>query len=198
MPARKVLYFSAPADAAAGVRAEDGRPPVELRSVGMCRDYLDNTDILLRGGRNELGASWRPAAGASGYAVGITQALTRWRGARRLPSAQVVHSSSPDQPARIVQVDIDAFDIQPEGHCVLTARWTIQREDRRSVAVAERGTFVTQSASVTDTAIVSAMDAAVGQLADNWPPHCGTLPARTALIRARPTRHGNQTDGPES
>ena len=162
---RNIYVLSVPADPVAGVHAEDGRPIVELRTVEL-PDYLDNTDILQRGGRNELKASSTGRWGER-LSVGITHALAVAL-TRRLPSDQVIQSSSSEQPGRMVQVDIDAVDIQPDGRCVLTARWTILQEDRRTVARTERGTFVTQSPSggVSDASVVSAMEAAVEQLAD--------------------------------
>jgi uncharacterized lipoprotein YmbA len=161
---RGIYVLSAPADDVAGVHTEDGRPVVDIRTVSL-PDYLDTTDILLRDGRNELKASETGRWGER-LSVGITDALIAAL-ARRQPMTRVLHKPLSGQPARDLLVDIEAFDIQAGGQCVLTARWTILQDDRRTIDAAERGTFVTKTAgSVTDAAVASAMAEAVVQLAD--------------------------------
>jgi uncharacterized lipoprotein YmbA len=171
-PQPSTYVLSAPVDPVAGVRDEAGRPVVELPTVSL-PDYLDSMDILLRDGRNELKPS---ATGRWGerMSVGITHALEGSL-ARHLPGVLVVHSALSGQPAQRLLIDVDAFDVQPDGRCVLAARWTIPGQNPGTVALAERGTFVTMAASpaatgskelLSDAAIVSAMTAAVDQLAD--------------------------------
>jgi uncharacterized lipoprotein YmbA len=165
-PATYVL--SAPAEPVAGVLREDDRPVVDLPTVPV-PDYLDTSDIFVRDGRNELKSSQTGRWGER-LSVGMTHALIVAL-ARRLPNVLVTHSPLSGQPARDVLVDVEAFDTRPDGRCVLTARWTILREDRRTIGSTERGTFVTMApgtaGSLTDAAIVSAMAAAVEQLADH-------------------------------
>src|SRR5580658_387978 len=137
-----IYVLSAPADEVAGVHSEDGRPVVELRSVTL-PDYLDTSDFLLRDGRNELKASTTARWGER-LSVGITHALLMSL-TRRLPGMLVVQTPVSGQPARDVLVDVEAFDIRADGQCVLTARWTILQDDRRTIDAAERGTFVTKA-----------------------------------------------------
>jgi hypothetical protein len=164
---RGIFVLSAPANDVAGVHAEDGRPVVDVRTVSL-PDYLDTTDILRRDGRNELKASETGLWGER-LSVGISDSLISSL-TRRLPAVRVLHAPLPGQPARDVLVNVDAFDIRADGLCVLTARWTILRDDRRTVDTAERGTFLTKAqgaaGSITDAAVVAAMADAVGQLAD--------------------------------
>jgi uncharacterized lipoprotein YmbA len=165
-PVPSTYVLSAPADPIAGVHSEAGRPVVELPTVSL-PDYLDSTDIFLRDGRNELKSS-RTGQWGERLSVGITHALETSL-ARRLPGVLVVHTPLSGRPDRRLLVDVEAFDVQPDGRCVLTARWTIA--DSGTAAVAERGTFLTMTAagskgSLTDTAVVAAMEAAVDQLAD--------------------------------
>jgi len=166
-PVPRTYVLSTPADPVAGVRNEAGRPVVELPTVSL-PDYLDSSDILLRDGRNELKPSVTGKWGER-LSVGITHALEISL-ARRLPGILVTHTPMPGQPGRRVLVDVTAFDFQPDGRCVLTARWTIPGNDQQAAAIAEQGTFVTvsqaSSGGFSDAAVVSAMAAAVDQLAD--------------------------------
>jgi uncharacterized lipoprotein YmbA len=178
-PLPRTYVLSAPADPVAGVHNEAGRPVVELATVSM-PDYLDSSDILLRDGRNELKPS---ATGKWGerLSVGITHALEVSLG-RRLPGILVTHTPMSGQPTRRLLVDVAAFDFQPDGRCVLTARWTVSGSDPQTVAIAEQGTFVTiaptSAGAFADSAVVSAMAAAVDQLADRMAVSLRRAPAR--------------------
>ena len=169
-PLPRTYVLSTPADPVAGVHNEAGRLVVELPTVAL-PDYLDSTDILLRDGRNELKASPTGRWGER-LSVGITHALEVAL-ARRLPGVLVTRTSMPGQQSLRLMVDVEAFDVQPYGQCVLTARWMIPGDDQQAAAIAERGTFVTKATAapgttgpLPDAAIVSAMAAAVDQLAD--------------------------------
>jgi uncharacterized lipoprotein YmbA len=159
--------LNTPADAVEGVAAETGRPVVELRTVSL-PDYLDTTDIFVRDGSNELKSSQTGHWGER-LSVGIADALIASL-TRHLPAVRVTHAPLADEASRQLRVDVEAFDMRPDGHCVLTARWTVLGDDRRTVEAAERGTFVTlvpgTAEKLTDASIVSAMAAAVERLAD--------------------------------
>jgi uncharacterized protein len=171
-PVPRTYVLSTPADPVAGVHNEAGRQVVELPTVSM-PDYLDSADILLRDGRNELKPSTTGKWGER-LSVGITHALEVSLG-RRLPGVLVTHTPFPGQPVRRLLVDVVSFDFQPDGRCVLTARWTVSANDQQTAATTEQGTFVTTApksagagspAGFTDAAVVAAMTAAVDQLAD--------------------------------
>jgi uncharacterized protein len=163
-PPSRSYVLSPPAEPVAGGSMRDGRAVVELRTVEL-PDYLDSSDIYVRDGRNELKSSQTGRWGER-LSVGITHALAAVLAQRR-PDLLVTHASLPGQSGRQLLVDVEAFDIWPDGRCVLTARWTVLGNDRRTIASSGRGTFVTTTAGgLTDAAIVSAMAAAVTQLAD--------------------------------
>ena len=166
-PAPGIQGLGAPAAAVASVVSETGRPVVELKPVSL-PDYLNSTDILLRDGQNELKASPTGRWGER-LSLGVTRALAEDL-ARRLPRVTVLQSASDGPPAASVVTDLDAFDIQPDGRCVLTARWTILGPDRRALVGGKRATIVTMvprdKDGVTDTGIVTAMNQAMEQLAN--------------------------------
>jgi uncharacterized lipoprotein YmbA len=141
---------------------------VELRTVSL-PDYLDTSEILARDGRNELKVS-RTGQWAERLSVGVARALSASL-ARRLPGILMTRDALSSQTYRSLLVDVDAFDIRPDGHCVLTAHWSVLGVDRRTIEVSERGTFVTSApvsgGGVADSAIVAAMQDAIEQLADH-------------------------------
>jgi uncharacterized lipoprotein YmbA len=131
-------------------------------------DYLDTTDILLRKGGNELKVS---ATGrwAERLSDGLDHAL-RADLVLRLPGDRVTAAPPTIRLARQIRVTVDAFDVRPDGRCILTAAWTVLDQNKESILVSERGVFVAAankaSGSVADADIVSAMAVATGQLAD--------------------------------
>lgn len=164
-PAPHSFVLSAPAAPTEGVRLESGRPILEIKPV-LVPDYLDTTDILIRNGRNELHVN-PSARWAERLSVGITHALATAL-VTRLPTMTVVTTPVHRQPARLVVVDVEAFDVFPDGRCVLIARWTIEGADRRATAVLERGSVATRAADgASDAAIVAAMAEAVEKLAEH-------------------------------
>jgi len=161
-PARHVYILSPPADGAVRQIDHDTRPVLELRTVSL-PDYLDTSDILLRDGRNEVRVSPTGQWGER-LSTGIAESL-RTALARRLPAIRIASSPTPGQPARELMIDVDAFDVQPDGHCVLTARWTVENPDRQDSGNGGRATIVTKAAASADGAVVAAMETAVDQLA---------------------------------
>ncbi len=176
-PVPKTYVLSPPADPVTSLSNEAGRPVVEVPTVTM-PDYLDTPDIFLRDGHNELNSSLTGRWGER-LSLGVTHALVAAL-TRRLPGSLVTHSHLSGVSARSVLVDVDAFDIEPDGRCVLIARWSVTGPDAQASATAERGTFVTMvagagaargamtsaAAAPSDPAVVAAMAAAVDQLAD--------------------------------
>jgi uncharacterized lipoprotein YmbA len=169
-PLPRTYVLGSPAAAEPGVVYEAGRRVIELPTVAL-PDYLDSTDILLRNGQNELTPSTTGRWGER-LSLGITHALEAAL-AQRLPGAAVTHTGLPGQPSASLLVNVEAFDVHPDGQCVLTARWTIPGDNGQAAAISQQGTFVTQAARpagtsgpLSDSAIVSAMAAAVDQLAD--------------------------------
>jgi uncharacterized protein len=152
----------APSDSAAVVRG----PELQLQRV-LVPDYLDTTDLVLRVNTHEIRESPTGRFGER-LSLGITHAL-RSDLAARLPLDVVALAQPAEKSARQIQVSIEAFDVGPNGRCVLAVNWTILEADRRAVLTADRATFITAPASggiANDAAIVSAMADAVRQLAD--------------------------------
>jgi uncharacterized protein len=152
-------------------------------------DYLDSTDILSRVGDHELHASSSGRWGER-LSLGIMHAL--WADlALRLPQDRVMLARPAEKSARQILVNVDAFDVWPNGHCVLAANWTILDTDRTVVLAAGRGTFTVPSdhgGKPTDGAVVSAMAEALRQLADSIAVGAKALPPR-ADLRDAMTNH---------
>jgi uncharacterized protein len=131
-------------------------------------DYLDTTEIMLRSGQHELKASPTGQWGER-LSDGMTQALAADL-AVRLPREAVTIGPAAGPPARQIVVTVDAFDVQADGHCVLTARWTILKADNTTVLAAGQQDFVTAAAGTApkldDAGIVAAMAATVQELSD--------------------------------
>ncbi|MSP03536.1 MAG: hypothetical protein EXR07_21225 [Acetobacteraceae bacterium] len=107
--------------------------------------------------------------------------------ARSVDHAKPPHGTTRRQPrfpsgrtARELPIDIEMFDVRADGRCVLTGRWTVLGDDRRTVMTTGKATIVTMmprsADGIADPAIVSAMADAVEQLA---------VPVATALTRSR-------------
>jgi uncharacterized lipoprotein YmbA len=63
-------------------------------------------------------------------------------------------------------VDIERFEIDADGQCVLTARWRIVKSDDKIEAAEVQGTFVETASPNTDAGVALAMSAATNGLAD--------------------------------
>jgi uncharacterized lipoprotein YmbA len=166
-PPRSLYSLSPEANSAAEVSMTTGEPEVQLQPV-IIPDYLDTSDILLRGGQNALKVS---ATGrwAERQSEGLNHALLADL-ALRLPRAQVTAAPPTSAAALQILVTVDAFDVRADGKCVLSATWTILDKNNQSVLVAERGAFIASAkdaaGAIGDAEIVSAMAEATGQLAD--------------------------------
>jgi uncharacterized lipoprotein YmbA len=142
-----------------------GEPAVQLQPV-IIPDYLDTSDILLRNGQNALKVS---ATGrwAERLSDGLNHALLGDL-ALRLPRDQVTAAPPSSKSALQILVTVDAFDVRPDGSCLLSATWTILGRNDQTVLVSERGAFIAKDSAgaIGDADIVSAMAASTGQLAD--------------------------------
>ncbi len=189
--ARQIYVLNDAVDTASDNKAAKGRTELQLERV-LVPDYLDTTEILSRVGEHELHAS-SSGRWAERLSLGIMHAL--WADlAIRLPQDSVIFARAPENAARQILVSVDAFDVWPNGHCVLAANWTILDTDRTVVLAAGGGTFIVPaegSGKPSDGAIVSAMAEALGQLAESialaakaLPPQAGSLtfatPSRAA------------------
>lgn len=139
------------------------RPQVYLSPV-LLVDYLDTTDLTVRSGPHEIralaGGQW-----AERLSEGITQTLAAGLAAR-LPGDAVTTDTPVNDSALRVLVNIEAFDVWPDGRCVLVARWLVRGGKSPE---ARRATFATAAAApgaVSPEVIVTSMEATVGKLGD--------------------------------
>jgi uncharacterized protein len=164
-PARHVYVLSPPLDPPAQVATDQGRPDVWLRPV-LLPDYLDTTDIMRRKGLNEVKASTTGQWGER-LSQGFTRALAAAL-AIRLPEDEVTLSAVTGEPARRILVNVQGFENEPDGRCVLTARWTVL-SDSGGVQANGQASFVTMSQEasevIDDAAVAAAMEGAIVQLA---------------------------------
>ncbi len=129
--------------------------------------YLDTTDILLRRGSHRL-ESMPLGHWGERLSLGITHALAADL-ADKLPLYRVVLHRSEAPATRLLRVNVDTFDVFPDGHCVLVADWAIAEKSRGSPPVPGQGTFATPplaQAKPDVAALVAAMSLAVAALAD--------------------------------
>jgi len=164
---RHVYALNDAMDTSLDTKATAGRPELQLQRV-LVPEYLDTTDILLRVGAHEIHES------SSGHwserlSLGIRNAL-RADLAVRLPRDAITLTEPAEESTRQIRVNVDAFDVWPNGHCVLVANWTILDTDHRAVVSTGRGTFMTApvgSGNWRDGEVVSAMADALEQLAES-------------------------------
>ena len=164
------LYLLTPPAAAAANMGGGGESAVmELRSVSL-PDYLDTSDIVSRNERNEIHVS-TTGRWAERLSIGIADAL-RSTLARLQPDTRFVKSSP---SGRQLLIEVEDFDMEFDGTCVLIANWAIAGAPDQSgharivTRVPEFGTMPE------DGAIVTAMTNATEQLGDRiaqsvvWP-----------------------------
>ena len=176
--AKQIYVLSDAVDTPKDNDAAMGRTELQLERV-MVPDYLDTTEILSRAGGHQLDASSSGRWGER-LSLGIMHAL--WADlAVRLPQDRIMLARPAKKSALQIRVNVDAFDVWPNGHCVLAADWTILNTDRTVVLAAGRGTFVVpadRSGKPSDGTVVSAMAEAVRQLSESIAQAAKTLPPR--------------------
>lgn len=165
-PSRNIYVLNSVSDSAVSTAGAAAAPVLQLRRV-LVPDYLDTTDILLRVDQHELQASHTGRWGER-LSVGITHAL-RADLADRLPADTVLLGPSADRSARQILVTVDAFDVWADGHCILTANWSLETNNSAVVKNGHGAFTVAAGGGATggDAAIVSRMASAVSQLADS-------------------------------
>jgi uncharacterized lipoprotein YmbA len=133
-----------------------GLPVVEIRPVRL-PDYLDSTDLvtLRPGGQVVPSPTGRWAERLSlGVARSVAASLTA-----RLPD-MVVTTAPPERATWQVLIDLDAFELQPDGNCVLAGRWSVRDADHRTLDV-ERVSLRVPVQGDDDAPVVAAMTLAL-------------------------------------
>jgi uncharacterized lipoprotein YmbA len=186
--ARQIYVLDEAVDAPTDNKAGLGPTELQLERV-LIPDYLDTTDLISRAGEHELHASSSGRWGER-LSLGIMHAL--WADlAVQLPQDRVMLARPAEKSARQILVNVDAFDVWPNGHCVLAANWTILDTDRTVVLAAGRGTFNVppdRSGKLSDGAVVSGMAEALRQLAERIALAAKALPPQ-AELRDAVTNH---------
>ena len=157
---------TAPAAIPAIPANEQASAVLQVEVVGLPA-YLDTTDILLRRGAHRL-ESLPLGHWGERLSLGITHSLAADL-TDKLPLYRVVLHRSEAPSARLLRVNVDTFDVFPDGHCVVVADWAIVEKSRGPAAVLGQGTFVTPplaQAKPDAAALVAAMSAAVAGLAE--------------------------------
>jgi uncharacterized lipoprotein YmbA len=165
-PGRRTYVLTPPAGWAAGPVSDPGQPRVQLQPVFL-PDYLDSTDVLLRRGPHELKAS-QTARWGERLSKGLTDALSAALAAR-LGQDFMAYDQGEESSARQILVDVASCDLWPDGHCVLTASWTVLEKETHRVIGSDRAVFeipAKDQGAVDDTALVAALARAVDELAD--------------------------------
>jgi uncharacterized lipoprotein YmbA len=161
---------------------------VQLRRV-LVPDYLDTTEILQRVGQYQLKSSSTGRWGER-LSLGITHALGSDL-AIRLPMYRMTFDHSAEKSVRQILVSVDRFDVWGDGHCVLTANWSILESHSGDASTEGRGNFVTtpvRSGNPSDGAVVAGMADAVSQLADSITLSVKQLPPQSNMRSAEPFR----------
>jgi uncharacterized lipoprotein YmbA len=188
-PPRRIYLLTPPTEPTAPTTKTpsptgDPAAPKELLEVRrvLVPDYLDNADILMRLGSNEVKASSSGRWGER-LSLGLTHALGADLAAR-LPQYSIVQDGSTN-PRRQLRITITALDLWQNGRCVLSANWSIVDQDSRIPVTAGTGTFDSPSAggatTVTDASLVEAAGRTLGKLADSIVSDAQASPGRAEL-----------------
>ena len=162
--ARRLYVLGTPLES---METEASGPVVWLRRVSL-PDYLDSTDIVWRAGQHGLQASPTGRWGER-LSLGITQALATDLMAR-LPQNRVVWSDPDRKSTRELLVDVEGFDAWPDGHCVLSATWSLTDATNGAVVGGAQETFTVAPArgeTQSDVRVVAGMAEVLGKLADS-------------------------------
>jgi uncharacterized lipoprotein YmbA len=161
-PPRRLYVLGDPAQPAQAVKVQSERPVVRLLPVKV-PDYLDTREILRRDRSNEVTAS-STGLWAERLSVGVTDALAASL-ATHLPDAVIVTGQPDVSPSRQIMVDVQAFEIDADGRCLLTARWEYVSGKGGKVLRQESDSLVEQAAQAGDESVAAAMTRAIDRLA---------------------------------
>ena len=140
-----------------------GRPVIEVRPILM-PDYLDGTDILVRGAGNILQASTTGRWGER-LSIGTTRALAEDL-RERLPDF-VITTSAPTVPSSCqLLLDFDSFEQYVDQPVLLIAEWHVLGPASSALLAGERTSITEEVKGSGDPAVVAAMSRALEKLAD--------------------------------
>jgi uncharacterized lipoprotein YmbA len=165
-PAPQVYVMTAAGDSKQAQTTDASIPALQVETASLPA-FLDNSDILVRRGPYALDASSTGHWGER-LSLGITHALSADL-TQKLPGYRVSLGRSESPAGLRLQLEVDSFDVYPDGHCVMAANWTIVQKSGIKPPAFGRGVFATPASAenhAADAELVSAMARAVGQLAD--------------------------------
>jgi uncharacterized lipoprotein YmbA len=142
--------------------SQEGWPIVEVKRVQL-PDYLDTTNIVERRGNQLVPSS--TGRWSERLSVGMTRALSASLAAR-LPKMLVTATTPVERPARLLVVDVTAFEWREDSQVVLVARSTIVNGTNRQILRTQQVSLVEETDGGSDSAIVAAMARAIDDLAD--------------------------------
>jgi hypothetical protein len=140
---------------------------IEVKPVRV-PEYLDTTDIVIRhpGG---LIAPSQSARWGERLSVGLTRVVAASLRSR-LPGIPVTTSAPLDPPLWQVLIDVDTFEAQSAGECVLIGRWSIRGGRGGERLKAEAFSLSEPVTGDSDAAVVAAMTHELARLADTIAP----------------------------
>jgi uncharacterized lipoprotein YmbA len=165
-PASRAYVLSVASDSAPAQATAANFPSLQVTTAAL-PSFLDNSDILVRHGPHALDSSPTGHWGER-LSLGITHALAADL-SQKLPGYRVSLARSETPSGRRLQLEVDSFDVYPDGHCVLAASWAIVQKSGDAPVTLGQGVFTTPAAGVNhaaDEELVSAMADTISQLAD--------------------------------
>jgi uncharacterized lipoprotein YmbA len=162
-----VVYVMSPSMDSQQTQTTDANMPALQVETASLPSFLDNSDILIRRGPYVLDASSTGHWGER-LSLGITHAL-RADLTRKLPGYRVSLERSETPTSLRLQLEVDSFDVYPDGHCVLAASWSIVQKSGTTPPAFGRGVFTAPASPAQhagDEELVNAMAGAIAQLAD--------------------------------
>jgi uncharacterized lipoprotein YmbA len=165
-PARRVYVMSTAITAGQTTISDADLPALQVETVAL-PSFLDNSSILIRQGHYVLDSS-RTGRWGERLSLGITHTLAADL-TQLLPAFRVSLERSQAARSRRLDVEVDSFDVDADGHCVLTASWSIVQKSGVVAPVFGHGVFDTPApaaAHADDQQIVRAMAGATAQLAN--------------------------------
>lgn len=162
-----------------------GQPVIEIERVLM-PDYLDGSDILVRGSANLVEAS-RTGRWRERLSVGVGHALAAGL-SRRLPEFVIATSAPPETPACELRLDVQAFEADASGRVVFAAQWRVLDGTSDDTLAGERVSLTDPVVGAGDEPVVAAMSRIMEDLAER----IATTVRRLGLACAATRNHRSQ------
>jgi uncharacterized lipoprotein YmbA len=147
-------------------------------------DYLDTTDIVTRGAGGQIAPSESGRWGER-FSIGLAREVTAEL-TRKLPQLAISTSARSSEPRWEVQIEVDAFDVQPASNSTLAATWSIIDVQRHRTLAEERIVLSDRGTFQTDAQVVAVMGHQVedlaGRIAESLAPLAGVA-SKTILTR---------------